>query len=143
MQTAAYYFPNYHLDKRNEEFHGKGWTEWELMKCARPRFEGHRQPRIPLWGYQDEADPKVMAQKIEAASAHGINAFVFDWYWYDGPYLQRALDEGFLQAPRKRSPIRLLPTSRIPQPENPETIRRRRPACSDRRPMPECPISTI
>ena len=98
MQTAVYYFPNYHLDKRNEEFHGPGWTEWELMKCARPRFEGHRQPRVPLWGYQDEADPAVMAQKIDAAADHGIDAFVFDWYWYDGPYLQRALDEGFLQA---------------------------------------------
>ena len=96
MQTAAYYFPNYHLDKRNEEFHGKGWTEWELMKCARPRFEGHRQPRIPLWGYLDEADPQVMEQKINAAADHGIDSFVFDWYWYDGPYLQRALDEGFL-----------------------------------------------
>ena len=101
MQTAAYYFPNYHLDKRNEEFHGKGWTEWELMKCARPRFEGHRQPRIPLWGYLDEADPQVMEQKINAAADHGIDSFVFDWYWYDGPYLQRALDEGFLQAPNR------------------------------------------
>ena len=101
MQVAAYYFPNYHRDERNEAFHGSGWTEWELLKCARPRFAGHRQPRIPLWGYQDEADPAVMAQKIDAASAHGIDAFVFDWYWYDGPYLQRALDEGFLRAPNR------------------------------------------
>ncbi|MBQ6470937.1 MAG: glycoside hydrolase family 99-like domain-containing protein [Victivallales bacterium] len=98
MQIAAYYFPNYHLDPRNEEYHGPGWTEWELMKCARPRFPGHRQPRIPLWGYEDEADPQVMARKISAASDAGIDAFVFDWYWYDGPYLERALDEGFLKA---------------------------------------------
>ena len=101
MQTAVYYFPNYHRDARNEAFHGAGWTEWELVKCARPRFEGHRQPRIPLWGYRDEADPAVMAQKIDAAADHGIDAFVFDWYWYDGPYLQRALDEGFLGAPNR------------------------------------------
>ena len=101
MQTAAYYFPNYHCDRRNEEFHGTGWSEWELVKCARPRFEGHRQPRIPLWGYLDEADPSVMAKKIDAAADHGIDAFVFDWYWYDGPYLQRALDEGFLRAPNR------------------------------------------
>ena len=101
MQIAAYYFPNYHLDPRNEEYHGPGWTEWELMKCARPRFPGHRQPRIPLWGYEDEADPQVMARKIAAASEAGIDAFVFDWYWYDGPYLERALDEGFLKAPNR------------------------------------------
>lgn len=40
-----------------------------------------------------------MAQKIKAASSHGIDAFIFDWYYYDdGPFLQRALDEGFMQA---------------------------------------------
>ena len=102
MQIAAYYFPNYHLDSRNEEFHGPGWTEWELMKVAHPRFAGHRQPRIPLWGYEDEADPRVMAKKIDAASEAGLDAFVFDWYWYESkPYLWRALDEGFLQAPNR------------------------------------------
>lgn len=101
MEIAAYYFPNWHRDARNEAFHGPGWTEWELMKCSRPRFEGHRQPRVPMWGYEDEADPQVMAKKIDAAADHGLDAFVFDWYWYDGPYLQRALDEGFLQAPNR------------------------------------------
>ena len=64
MDIAAYYFPNYHADKRNEEYRGPGWTEWELMKCARPRFEGHRQPKVPVWGYEDEADPQVMAKKL-------------------------------------------------------------------------------
>ncbi len=98
MDITAYYFPNYHADERNEAVHGKGWTEWELMKCARPRFEGHQQPKIPAWGYEDEADPQVMKKKIQTAEAHGIDAFIFDWYWYDGPYLQRALDEGFLPA---------------------------------------------
>lgn len=101
MDIAAYYFPNYHADKRNEAYHGKNWTEWNLMKCSIPRFAGHRQPKIPLWGYEDEADPQVMARKIDAAARCGLNAFVFDWYWYDGAYLQRALDEGFLQAPNR------------------------------------------
>ncbi len=101
MEIAAYYFPNYHRDERNEARHGKGWTEWELMKCARPRFPGHNQPKIPLWGYGDEADPLVMAKKIDAAANHGLDAFVFDWYWYDGPFLERALDEGFLKAPNR------------------------------------------
>ena len=48
LQCAAYYFPNFHEEIRNEPFHGKGWSEWEVLKCARPRFEGHRQPKIPL-----------------------------------------------------------------------------------------------
>jgi hypothetical protein len=98
--VACYYFPNYHADPRNALVHGPGWTEWELVKRAEPRFEGHCQPRVPLWGYEDEADPAAMVRKIDAAADHAIDAFIFDWYWYDdGPFLQRALDEGFLAAP--------------------------------------------
>ena len=100
MHVAAYYFPNYHVDPRNEAVHGRGWSEWELVRAARPRFAGHEQPRVPLWGYEDEADPAVFARKIDAAADHGITSFLFDWYYYnDGPYLARALEEGYLQAP--------------------------------------------
>jgi hypothetical protein len=98
--VAAYYFPNYHTgDPRNESYKGKGWSEWELVKTAIPRFEGHQQPIVPAWGYTDEKDPEVMAQKIDAASEHGIDCFIFDWYMYeDGPFLDRCIDEGFLNA---------------------------------------------
>jgi hypothetical protein len=99
MKVGVYYFPNYHLDKRNKLSHGEGWTEWELVKRAEPKFKGHIQPKVPLWGYEDEANPEVMAKKIDVASNACIDAFIFDWYWYeDGPFLNRALDEGFLGA---------------------------------------------
>jgi len=104
VTVASYYFPNYHRnDPRNEAFHGQGWSEWELVKQARPRFPGHRQPNQPLWGYEDESDPKAMARKIAAAADHGVDAFIFDWYWYDdGPFLERGLDRGFLGARNNR-----------------------------------------
>lgn len=100
ITVASYYFGQYHPnDPRNEKVKGKGWSEWELIKAARPRFEGHGQPKVPSWGYQDESDPRVMAQKIGAAADHGIDAFIFDWYYYeDGPFLDRPVNEGFLQA---------------------------------------------
>jgi hypothetical protein len=98
-QVAAYYFPNFHTDPRNEARYGKGWTEWELLRKAKPRFPGHQQPKIPAWGYEDEADPVVMTKKIKAAADHGVDAFIFDWYWYEGrPFLQRGLEEGYLGA---------------------------------------------
>lgn len=101
-EVAAYYFPNYHVDPRNVEAHGPGWTEWELVKRAEPRFAGHRQPRIPAWGYEDESDPAVMARKIAAAADHGVGVFLYDWYWYaDGPFLERGLERGFQQAPNR------------------------------------------
>lgn len=99
MQVGVYYFPNFHSDKRNDLAHGKDWNEWELVKRAEPKFEGHHQPKIPLWGFEDESDPKVMAKKIKAAKDACIDTFIFDWYWYeDGPFLNKALDVGFLGA---------------------------------------------
>jgi hypothetical protein len=100
ITVASYYFGNYHPnDPRNEKEKGKGWSEWELVKAAKPRFPGHQQPHTPLWGYRDESEPAVMAQKIDAAANHGVDAFIFDWYHYDdGPFLDRPIDEGFLKA---------------------------------------------
>jgi len=101
--TAAYYFGNFHVDPRNEKAHGTGWTEWSLVKAARPRFPGHLQPKVPQWGYTDESTPEVFSQKLAVAHQHGVNAFLFDWYWYDnGPFLNRALENGYLQSPNNK-----------------------------------------
>ena len=101
ITVASYYFGNYHPgDARNTLTKGPAWSEWELVKAAKPRFPGHHQPNVPLWGYVDESDPAVMAKKIDAAADHGVNAFIFDWYYYnDGPFLERPIDNGFLKAP--------------------------------------------
>ena len=98
--VCSYYFPNWHVDPRNESIHGKGWTEWRVTRYATPRFEGHEQPKEPLYGFDDEADPAVMTRKIADAAKHGIDAFIFDWYYFeDGSYRERCLQEGFLKAP--------------------------------------------
>jgi len=102
ITVVAYYFPNYHEDSRNAAYHGKGWTEWELIKKDQPCKENGHQPNVPAWGYTDEADPVDMAQKIDAAADNGIDVFLFDWYMYeDGPFLDKAIDEGFLKAENK------------------------------------------
>lgn len=102
--VAAYYFPQWHIDPLNEYWFGRGWSEWELLKRAQPRYPGHYQPKLPAWGMEDEASPDVMARKIDAAADHGIDSFMFDWYWYTTgpgryqPFLNRCLEEGFLEA---------------------------------------------
>lgn len=103
IDVGCYYFPNYHTgDKRNEIQHGKDWNEWVPLRNSIPRFPGHVQPRVPLWGECDEKDPAVMAQKIDAAANAGVNVFIFDWYYYnDGPFLEQALEKGFLNAPNR------------------------------------------
>ncbi|WP_405058303.1 glycoside hydrolase family 99-like domain-containing protein [Kribbella sp. NBC_01505] len=97
--VLAYYFPDWHADPRNAAWFGAGWTEWSLLQAARPRFPGHRQPRVPALGYRDEADPACAFADIALAAAHGVDGFLFDYYWYDdGPYLEGALSNGFLRA---------------------------------------------
>ncbi len=100
VTVVSYYFGNYHPgDPRNVKTKGTNWSEWELVRNAKPRFPGHQQPHVPLWGYQDESDPAVMANKINAAASHGLSAFIFDWYYYDdGPFLNATIDRGFLGA---------------------------------------------
>ncbi|MDX9881894.1 MAG: glycoside hydrolase family 99-like domain-containing protein [Prolixibacteraceae bacterium] len=98
--VAAYVWPSCHDEEMSRgKLWGEGIGEWEIIKKGNPRFEGHYQPRIPLWGYKMDDDPKAWEQKIEAATSHGINTFIFDWYWYDGkPFLEEAINEGFLGA---------------------------------------------
>ena len=88
-EIAAFYFPDYHNnDLRNEERYGKGWSEWELVRNAVPRFEGQKQPKIPDWGYTNESDPEIMEMKINTAAEYGVDVFIYDWYYYnDGPFL--------------------------------------------------------
>jgi hypothetical protein len=99
-QVAVYYFPGYHPDPRTAAWHGQGWCEWELLRRAGPRFAGHLQPKVPLWGYEDESTPEAATRKVAAAADHAVHALLFDWYWYDGgPFLNRCLEQGFLRAP--------------------------------------------
>ncbi|MBR3788353.1 MAG: glycoside hydrolase family 99-like domain-containing protein, partial [Clostridia bacterium] len=58
-----------------------------------------RWPRVPLWGYENEADSTVMEKQIECAVSYGVNVFIYDWYWYDNrPFLENCLNDGFLKA---------------------------------------------
>ncbi|WP_310558617.1 glycoside hydrolase family 99-like domain-containing protein [Flavobacterium sp.] len=99
--VAAFYWPAYHPDSRFKDIgvfpDGKG--EWEAIYKAKPKFVGHEVPKVPLWGYEDESDPVVMAKKIKKAVKHGVNVMIFDWYWYDNkPFLEETLNKGFLKA---------------------------------------------
>ena len=97
--VAAYVWPAYSDDQRARIFFPERIGEWERVRQSQPKFPGHQQPRRPLWGYQNEADPRVMAMQIDAAADHGVNVFIYDWYWYDRrPFLEGCLNDGFLQA---------------------------------------------
>jgi len=97
--VAAYIWPSYHYEPRMAHFWPEKDGEWYTVRRATPRFPGHDMPRIPLLGYQDEADTNVMREHVALASEHGINVFIMDWYWYeDAPCFERQLNEGLIPA---------------------------------------------
>lgn len=97
---AAYVWPAYTGDDiRARIFWQEGIGEWQSVKNSISKFEGHTWPRKPLWGYVNEADPYIMEMEINAAADHGVNVFIYDWYWYDhGPFLENCLNDGYLRA---------------------------------------------
>ena len=82
--VAAYLYPAYASgDPRLRPFWPMGMGEWETVLTMQQRYPGHAWDRHPLWGYINEADPAVMEMEIEQATSHGVNVFIFDWYWLD------------------------------------------------------------
>ena len=98
--VAAFHYPAYASDDpRLRPFWPMGIGEWETVLTMQQRNPGHYWDRKPLWGYINEADPSVMEMEIDEATKHGVNVFIFDWYWYDGrPFMETTLDNGFLKA---------------------------------------------
>ena len=101
-EVVAVYYPHWHNYDHGTSWKGEGWTEWEGLKAAKPRFPGHHQPLKPTWGCFDESDPKWCAREIDLAADHGIDVFLYDWYWYSGvKSMEEALEQGFLKAPNR------------------------------------------
>lgn len=95
---AANVWPSCHHDERfGDMLWLEGMGEWEIIHKSNPRFEGHYQPRRPLWGYKMDNDPEIMEKWIETATRYGANVFIFDWY-DGGPFLESALNDGVLKA---------------------------------------------
>lgn len=98
--VAAYVYPAYAADDpRLRPFWPMGIGEWETVLTMQTRNPDHYWNRTPLWGYVNEADPAVMEMEIDQAVDHGVNVFIFDWYWFDGrPFMETTLTNGFLKA---------------------------------------------
>lgn len=84
IKIIAMYLPQYHCIPENDLFWGKGFTDWTTVKNAKPLFEGHQQPRVPLSGeYYDLSLEKDVVWQSQLAEKYGIYGFGVYHYWFN------------------------------------------------------------
>jgi len=92
----AYYLPQYHPFPENDEWWGKGFTEWTNVARARKLFPGHDQPHIPAdLGFYDLRMPEVREEQAKLAREAGIEGFCYYEYWFGNgrQLMQRPFEE--------------------------------------------------
>jgi hypothetical protein len=117
MRILTYVYPGWHSVPERDVAYYPGFTEWDLVETATPRFSGHAQPRLPLWGRYDDRDPAEVGRRVAVCREHGIDGLIYGFFWCRGKRVfQDALDLGLLGSTEgQRFPFALMWANRMPR----------------------------
>ena len=100
MKIFAINLPQFHRIPENDEWWGDGFTEWTNVRAARPLYEGHEQPLVPLGeNYYDLSQKSSIIAQHLLAEEYGIDGFVYYHYWFNGHLLLEKPVEMLLNIP--------------------------------------------
>ena len=105
-RAIAFYLPQFYPVPENDEWWGKGFTEWTNVGRAKPLFRGHYQPRVPSdLGYYDLRVPEVRIAQANLARQAGIEGFCYWHYWFAGRRLLTRVFNEVVESGRPNFPF--------------------------------------